>query len=146
MTTESLLRGLEQARVAATSAEQLDAATQAIMGKAKIAGLFAPQRLEIDARVDVFAHGTLPDLAETILHDCLDHPGHLELATEEDRQAVEDLLGETADRLNVLLKSISARAQARSGHSNRQIELQRIKEAATGVFEQPNQPALSYTN
>ncbi len=126
VTTESLLRELEQARVAATSAEQLGAATQAIMGKAKIAGLLAPQRLEINARVDVFAHGTMPELAEAILRDCLDHPGHFELATAEDKQAVEDLLGETVDRLNVLLKGIAARAQGRSGYSNRQIEMQRI--------------------
>ena len=48
-TVEGLIAELEEARQKATALNQLSAATAAIMGKAKISGLMAPQKLEIGA-------------------------------------------------------------------------------------------------
>jgi hypothetical protein len=46
-TVEGLIAELEAARQQASSLNQLSAATAAILGKAKISGLMAPQRLEV---------------------------------------------------------------------------------------------------
>jgi hypothetical protein len=68
-TITSLLNELEETRIGATSVEQFSAATAAIIGKAKIAGLMSPDRLEIGAPGSFGHCQTTEDIADRVLGD-----------------------------------------------------------------------------
>jgi hypothetical protein len=89
VTVESLLRELETARSQASSLNQLGAATQAIMGKAKLAGLLVQkteQKVEVSNSFEN-AEST-EELADMMLEDL----ARFQEVTEDDKAALVSLM------------------------------------------------------
>ena len=108
VTVQSLLDELEQARARAHSIDQLSAATAAIMGKAKLAGLLRD-------KLEIGSPGAFDDCdsVEAVADRLLDGPGgpteRFKPVTDADRQALAELL----ERNNVAVQELLAGIRAR---------------------------------
>jgi hypothetical protein len=105
-TVEGLIAELEQARVQASSLNQLSAATAAILGKAKISGLMAPTKLEVGGPGSFEKSETIADVVDELLRYDLDqwHP-----ATEADRKGLIALYERHFQEVDEFVASIKAR-------------------------------------
>jgi hypothetical protein len=105
-TVEGLIAELEQARVQASSLNQLSAATAAILGKAKISGLMAPTKLEVGGPGSFEKCETIADVVDELLRYDLDqwHP-----ATEADRKGLIALYERHFQEVDEFVASIKAR-------------------------------------
>jgi hypothetical protein len=124
-TVEGLIAELEQARVQASSLNQLSAATAAILGKAKISGLMAPQKLEIGGPGDFSACASVEGVVgELLLYELSPHvPVH-----EGDRRTLVEMYNRHFAEVQAFLDSLKARLIDVSPmpYSQRRIELQRF--------------------
>ena len=105
VTVQSLLDELEQAKSRAHSLDQLSAATTAIMGKAKLAGLLR-DKVEIGAAGDFDACETVEAVAEKLLEE---PQIRFRPVNEEDRQGLVDLLQQHGEEVQQYLAAINAR-------------------------------------
>jgi len=106
VTIESLLRELEAARNQASSLNQLGAATQAIMGKAKIAGLLVQrveERVEIGGPGDFSPDDTPEDIARGVVESIMGSDLHV-LSEEEFETLAAATLQRTLDLVAAIEK------------------------------------------
>jgi len=101
----SLLAELEDARKRADSLEQLSAATTAIMGKAKLAGLLR-DKVEIGAAGDFDSCDSVEAVADKLLQE---PQVRFRPVNEEDRQGLVDLLQRHGEEVQEYLAAIFAR-------------------------------------
>jgi hypothetical protein len=122
-TVEGLIAELEEARQKATSLDQLSAATAAIMGKAKISGLMAPQKLEIGSPGS-FAKCETPEqvvdeLLTYELHPCIE-------VHERDRRTLVEMYLKHFAEVDEFIAGLKAKPiKADHAYSQRQVELDR---------------------
>ena len=105
VTVQSLLSELEEARSQASSLDQLSAATAAIMGKAKIAGLLR-DRVEIGGPGDFDSCNSVEAVASKLLQEPM---VRFRAVDEQDRQGLADLLQRHGDEVQEYLAAINAR-------------------------------------
>jgi hypothetical protein len=123
-TVEGLIAELEQARVRASSLNQLSAATAAILGKAKISGLMAPAKLEIGAPGS-FNECTTPEqvvdeLLTYELHPCIE-------VHERDRRTLVEMFLKHFAEVEEFIAGLKARPiSSEHAYSQRRIELRRF--------------------
>jgi hypothetical protein len=123
-TVEGLIAELKQARQQASSLNQLSAATAAILGKAKISGLMAPQKIEIGAAGDFSKCETAADVVDELLFYSLSP--HVPV-DEQDRRALVGIYEKHFAEVDVFLAGLKARTVnvTPAPYSQRRIELQR---------------------
>ncbi len=127
----SLLAELEQARAKATNLDQLSAAINATLGKAKISGLLVQRsQVEVSGQIDFFdSRLSMEDIILEALKGSVDS-NHVEFLT----QADIDRFREAFLALTAVGKAIGDEVKARyyaahaprGGYSQRAIELERI--------------------
>jgi hypothetical protein len=105
VTVASLLDELEHARSRADGLDQLSAAVKAISEKAKISGLLV-QRVEIGSAGAFDECESYAELADKMLADC---EARFHPVTDDDREALTELIERQADALGEFLASINAR-------------------------------------
>jgi hypothetical protein len=123
-TVEGLIAELEQARVQASSLNQLSAATAAILGKAKISGLMAPQKIEVGGVGSFDKCETVEAVVGELLRFSLSP--HVAV-TEQDQRALVAMYVRHFAEVQGFLDSLKARPinVSPAPYSQRHIELQR---------------------
>jgi hypothetical protein len=96
--------------ICSSSLNQLSAATAAILGKAKISGLMAPQKLEVGGPGDFSACETVEAVVDDLLKYSL-NPSY-QVATERDRQELIDMTERQYAEVQEVLDAIKARPVA----------------------------------
>ena len=121
-TVEGLIAELEQARVQASSLNQLSAATAAILGKAKISGLMAPQKLEVGGVGD-FSKATT---VEEVVDDLLSYESPHVPVSDGDRRALVEMYRRHFSEVEEFLAALRAKPiNPEVAYKARRIELQR---------------------
>ena len=124
-TVEGLIAELEQARVQASSLNQLSAATAAILGKAKISGLMAPQKIEVGGVGSFDKCETVEAVVgELLLYELSPHvPVH-----EGDRRALVEMYNRHFAEVQAFLAGLKAKPinANPSTYSQRRAELERF--------------------
>jgi hypothetical protein len=105
-TVEGLIAELEEARRQASSLNQLSAATAAILGKAKISGLMAPQKIEVGAPGSFEKCETVEAVVDELLRYSLNP---YQAVTDADREGLIALYERHMQEVDDFIASIKAR-------------------------------------
>jgi hypothetical protein len=114
ITVSQLLNELESARAKATDLDQLSAAVRAIESKARISGLMV-QKVEVGG-VGEFKGETTQEIAAEFAADYLSYIGSapFKSITEDDRDALANLIIDASQRIDDFLRMIAARPISRN--------------------------------